>query len=308
MPEGLLAFNRARELILRPVKGHYDRAHLLEIHRRLFHGIPGLKAGRLRSAARAHDKHRKLKVADFDYPVIYAHRRLVDRELDPTLATLGLCALEGWRTVTELAPKLSALYAALDHLHPFADGNSRTLREFTRQMAQQVGYRLDWQIHHRDEASRERLYIARDREVLERSVGHYSVDEAREAAERHFNVRQAWSRLQLFRETTPSLRLINLITEALDSGQAKLITALTAYNGQDPNIAAEQHPELQAAFAGLHEWEITYGAASGPTQSLKGRLTNSLADGQALTAQVVAEIQADTLPKHLSGNRLGPRP
>ncbi|WP_353744070.1 MULTISPECIES: Fic family protein [Pseudomonas] len=40
---------------------------------------------------------------------------------------------------------IGKLYSQLDFIHPFSDGNSRTLREFSRQLAEASNYRLDWE-------------------------------------------------------------------------------------------------------------------------------------------------------------------
>jgi hypothetical protein len=64
---------------------------------------------------------------------------------------------------------MAQLYGDLDYWHPFVEGNSRTLRTFTRQWARQASFVLDWGLSKPTEAPRDRLYIARDREVLTRA-------------------------------------------------------------------------------------------------------------------------------------------
>jgi len=64
---------------------------------------------------------------------------------------------------------ISKLYGDLDHLHPFSEGNSRTLRSFTRQLAEQTGHELDWNITNANAVTRDALYKARDIEVLRRT-------------------------------------------------------------------------------------------------------------------------------------------
>jgi fido (protein-threonine AMPylation protein) len=39
---------------------------------------------------------------------------------------------------------MAQLYVDLDRIHPFHEGNSRTLREFTRSLALAAGYDLSW--------------------------------------------------------------------------------------------------------------------------------------------------------------------
>lgn len=54
------------------------------------------------------------------------------------------------------------MYIELDYIHPFPDGNSRTLRTFTAQLAHESGYHIDWPRFNRSDEARDRLYIARD--------------------------------------------------------------------------------------------------------------------------------------------------
>jgi hypothetical protein len=64
---------------------------------------------------------------------------------------------------------LPRLYGDLDFVHGFHEGNSRTLREFTRSLAEAAGYDLSWSSTNVTAAERNRLYIARDIAVLERA-------------------------------------------------------------------------------------------------------------------------------------------
>ncbi|CAM4091929.1 Fic family protein [Deinococcus frigens] len=68
----------------------------------------------------------------------------------------------------DFVQRVGQLYGDLDHIHPFQEGNSRTLREFTRELAQHAGYELDWQSTGVDADARNRLYIARDVAMYER--------------------------------------------------------------------------------------------------------------------------------------------
>ena len=43
-------------------------------------------------------------------------------------------------SLVQFAIRMGQLYADLDYLHPFSEGNSRTLRTFTRQLAREVGF------------------------------------------------------------------------------------------------------------------------------------------------------------------------
>ena len=61
---------------------------------------------------------------------------------------------------SEFAKELADIYKKLDYFHPFPDGNSRTLREFTRILSEEVGFKLDWSC-----SSQQEIYLARDFEV-----------------------------------------------------------------------------------------------------------------------------------------------
>jgi hypothetical protein len=64
---------------------------------------------------------------------------------------------------------MAKAYGDLDYLHPFSEGNSRTLRSFTKQLAEHVGHHLDWSATNADAVTRDNLYMARDIEVLHRA-------------------------------------------------------------------------------------------------------------------------------------------
>ena len=90
-----------------------------------------------------------------------------DRLLGPTLEALqGGKALRGF-DLLEMSETLAQTYARLDYLHPFREGNSRTLRTFTEQLARENGHRLDWGTTNVTPRSRDALYVARDMAVIQ---------------------------------------------------------------------------------------------------------------------------------------------
>src|SRR3546814_18274818 len=82
--------------------------------------------------------------------------------------------------MTGFVAAAATLYGDLDYLHPFREGNSRTLRVFTDQLASATGHDLDWQLTGRDADNRNRLYMARNRAVIDRA--YPALDEARALA------------------------------------------------------------------------------------------------------------------------------
>lgn len=175
--EGLLTANRISELRELPVQGQFDTAHLREVHRRIFQDLTHHSPGDFRPDALGHFKMRELEATGKRHVVGYARGAEIEQRLARILA-----ALEGGSVLRGLNPdpfaaQLAKLYGDLDFIHPFREGNSRTLHEFTRELAQFAGYQLDWFSSGADAAARDRLYIARDREVLERL--YPGLDEAR---------------------------------------------------------------------------------------------------------------------------------
>lgn len=170
--EGALTFARITELALSPVRGVFDVAHLKEIHRRIFQDLPLHAPGQFRYSAPAHIKRRQLEASGHHYEVYYAPGSRVEPGLTEALADLsGAQKLRGLNTESFCA-RMAALYGDLDYLHPFKEGNSRTLRVFTTQLAVQAGYVLDWNTANASAVERDRLYIARDKEVAKRFLAH----------------------------------------------------------------------------------------------------------------------------------------
>lgn len=168
--EAALVANRIRKLIVQPIDGQYDAAHLREFHRFLFQDLPKYAPGEYRPDAPSHGKDRRLESEPIHpHRVEYALRLEVDARLDAVLGELrGGDALKGLST-QDFAASMAKLYGDLDHLHPFSEGNSRTLRSFTRQLAEQTGHSLDWSMTNANAVTRDALYKARDIEVLRRT-------------------------------------------------------------------------------------------------------------------------------------------
>jgi cell filamentation protein len=64
--------------------------------------------------------------------------------LDKALEAAKPDELRGLKTPEFTAP-LAKIYTELDYVHLFSDGNSRTLRTFTKQLAKEAGYEVDWE-------------------------------------------------------------------------------------------------------------------------------------------------------------------
>ncbi|MGN7964218.1 Fic family protein [Brucella sp. 22210] len=182
--EGLYGSYRIAELRRDPVQGKFDTAHLKEVHRRIFQDLPRfgfaeVKPGEYRdppTEGRDWYKARKLKGLDAMSFVSYSRMdKKAQAQIDKTLADVDPKALGALKT-DAFTQQLADLYTKLDHLHPFGDGNSRTLRAFTHQLAQGSGYQLDWERFSKSEAGRNVLYVARDLSVNRLSLPHINDD------------------------------------------------------------------------------------------------------------------------------------
>ena len=171
--EGLYTAHRILELELDPVRGRFDAAHLREINRRIFQDLPrvgytDVTPGEYRPAVpdgKDWMKNRALETADGSFFVAYsrmddkAQQRLekaLERAVPEQLSQLD---------TQSFAATMATLYAELDYVHPFPDGNSRTLRTFTKQLANASGYELEWERFNHGAGGRDTLYVARDKAV-----------------------------------------------------------------------------------------------------------------------------------------------
>jgi cell filamentation protein len=98
--------------------------------------------------------------------VTYGDSAFVDGEL---ARMLGLLASENYLRglpIDRFAVRAAYFYGELDAIHPFREGNSRTLRCFFYSVAHNAGFKLDWGTYSVTEQARDTLYRARDRAVM----------------------------------------------------------------------------------------------------------------------------------------------
>jgi len=178
--EARYTWQRIVELRLNPVHGNFDTAHLKTINRRIFQDLPALgfadvTPGEFRPPLEPHHdwmKTRHLDTIGVRSHVAYSRMdKAAQACLESTLERANPAVLRTL-TIAAFIHAIAALYAELDYLHPFSDGNSRTLREFTRQLAEASGWRLDWEHFATSAAGRDILYIARDRSVNTLALPH----------------------------------------------------------------------------------------------------------------------------------------
>ncbi|MDR3535232.1 MAG: Fic family protein [Acetobacteraceae bacterium] len=160
---------RLAELRQTPVQGNFDVEHLKAVHARIFQDLPHHRPGVVRDDTYERwTKFRALEGQSSVYAVHYAHENVEARITGILQEFGGPGSLAGLQP-DDAASRLAKLYGDLDHAHGFYEGNSRTLREFTRELASAAGYTLDWTRTGVGQNERNTLYVARDVAVLERA-------------------------------------------------------------------------------------------------------------------------------------------
>jgi cell filamentation protein len=102
------------------------------------------------------------------YPVVYPPAMYIPQEMDRIFAELKKENDLRGLTLDDFAARAAFYYGEMDGVHPFREGNSRTLRQFFSDLARQAGYELDWSPAAASEAGREALYRARDQAAMQR--------------------------------------------------------------------------------------------------------------------------------------------
>jgi len=119
------------ELLKNPIKGNFSKAHLMNIHKFIFEDIYSF-AGKTR-------REQISKADTMFYPP-----NLIDRELDKVFAKIKNKNMLKETDREKVFDNLAYVMAELNIIHPFRDGNGRTIREFIRLMAKRMGYDLNW--------------------------------------------------------------------------------------------------------------------------------------------------------------------
>ncbi|HUB43983.1 MAG TPA: Fic family protein [Acetobacteraceae bacterium] len=210
--ERRLVFARIKELAETRIPGRFDIAHLKAVHAHLFQDLPEHQPGAIRKDTYGWHKVRELEGGGPSHVVHYLHWGIEARIgaiLDAFGGPPGLHGL----SQQEAAARLARLYGDLDHAHGFYEGNSRTLREFTRELALAGGYTLDWTRAGNGGKGRNALYIARDVAVLERV--YPGLSEERAMATDDPGEYQAWWHLAKLRKLQGEDSLERLILAAL---------------------------------------------------------------------------------------------
>ena len=114
-----------------PIKGIFSKAHLMNIHKFIFEDIYSF-AGKIR-------REQISKADTMFYPP-----NLIDRELDKVFAKIKEKNMLKETDEEKVFDNLAYVMAELNIIHPFREGNGRSIREFIRLMAKRMGYDLNW--------------------------------------------------------------------------------------------------------------------------------------------------------------------
>nr|WP_256123832.1 Fic family protein [Endobacter medicaginis] len=158
-------------------------AHLKANHAYIFQDLPHHHPGKVRPDTHAWSKLRKLEDQPSFYAVPYESVDVAGKAAAILDEFGGSDRLRGMDR-NAFARTMASLYGDLDRAHCFFEGNSRTLREFTRTLALDAGWLLDWTPAGAGAAARNRLYLARDIAVLERAYPGLTEERAMRTSDR----------------------------------------------------------------------------------------------------------------------------
>lgn len=116
--ETMITTKKLSELSLDPGEQTFDVDHYLSIHKYLFGDIYDF-AGKIRSE-------------NIEKSFMFCLPQYIYPELEKTLKN-AMNKYPSIKTRDELLVFIAELYSTIDVIHPFREGNGRTLREFTRQ-------------------------------------------------------------------------------------------------------------------------------------------------------------------------------
>ncbi len=137
-----------------------DLPYLKSIHRTLFGDVYPW-AGETRR-----DLGRMVKTRENGSVVVYGDSAFVDTELARIFSLLAAEDYLKGLPIDRFAVRAAYFYGELDAIHPFREGNSRTLRLFFHGLAHNAGYFADWRILAAPASARDTLYRARDLAVM----------------------------------------------------------------------------------------------------------------------------------------------
>ena len=129
--EKMIVLAKLYDLRQNKLVGNFDKDHFINIHKYLFEDLYPF-AGKFRTENIAKDSFS------------FAEWEFIDSELDRLLLKLKEENFLNDLNKEDMAKKLAYYRSELNVLHPFREGNGRTIREFIRELAYKNGYILDY--------------------------------------------------------------------------------------------------------------------------------------------------------------------
>jgi cell filamentation protein len=128
--EAELTASRIYDLIRSPIPGAYDLAHLRAFHRQIFQDLYDW-AGELRTVSIGRGR-------------LFSLPQHLEADAGELFGWLARAEHLRGRDRAAFVDDLTELYADLNALHPFRDGNGRTQRAFLGQLAVDAGHPIHW--------------------------------------------------------------------------------------------------------------------------------------------------------------------
>ena len=167
--EGTLTSARIAEILERSIPDLLNIEYLKYVHHYIFRDVY-FHAGKFHDSKTTRIKHRASELTGSLRSVFYPSTDATNGKLTAILNSYSSEKLKFIKSESDFAKHLCSLYSELDYIHPFEEGNSRTLRLVASQIALTAGYNLNWSITNIDANSREILYAARDKYVLKKVI------------------------------------------------------------------------------------------------------------------------------------------
>ena len=123
---------------LDPVQGNFDRSHLQAIHKAIF-GEVYPWAGQ----ERTYPMQKGRSAVGSKEQSVFDDHTSFDRGYDKLSKAVGDPASWQGMNKTDFASTLTNTYAVMNKMHPFREGNGRTMRYFLEAMADKAGYDLN---------------------------------------------------------------------------------------------------------------------------------------------------------------------
>ena len=132
-----------------PLKGNFDSQHLKQIHQYLFQDVYEW-AGQFRTISMV-----KADYVDATLVTRFTPHEMIEQELTTVFENLARDSFLKGLPRKDFAHKMAMLFAEINKIHPFREGNGRAQRQFVRQLSNSVGYKLHFEV-----VSKERLVQA----------------------------------------------------------------------------------------------------------------------------------------------------